>query len=248
MYDLSDRLIGVEEGFTFPGWEQNGTVLWPPKSNSDYYKEQIDFLNETARILLAALPLGKSNSIMNTYEDIRKVLMQLEGNGQTRTITKAYEIVNSHLETLLRLCHASKTPPARTPLDKKRRDKFLDSIDNHSIVFSLGTKDNADGILFLSDLCERPMDLMSKYWGIKTYKYIKSAHHGSRLGKLFEKKVKADTIIHCCGDGNASYHGPEKSYLSLGSTNLCSDWAYNSKWQNRGSFTLFNADKYTITI
>lgn len=249
LYDLSEHLIGVQQGFTFGDWEQKGTVLWPPKSDSDFYKELVLFMKETADLLLQDIPQNMMSNLLTTYEEIRSKMAQMDGNGQVSPLTQASEIVNSHLDAFLRLCHTNDTTtPAKKTLDRNRCNRYLDSIDNHSIVFSLETKDGADGILFLSDLYENAMNVMCSDWESRTYKYIKSAHHGTRLGKSFVQKVKADTIIHCCGEGHSNYHQPDCNYFNIAPCNICSDWSYNCRWKNRNKFELFNSDKHTITV
>lgn len=253
MYDLSEMLVGVWQGFVFPDWSQKGTVLWPPAPKSDYCQKLVFDLTDTVNILEQTFPNDVKNIINQVYDGLRSALHSFTDAGKQSLQSTALNIINSVLDPYLKEC--GNAVVQLEPALCRKCDKVLMNIDNHSIVFSLDAEDGSDGILFLSDLDAPSMNRMCEVIDReKHYKAIKSAHHGTRLGKKLAGIVKSDLVIHCCGQAHQNYNGPNPpsltpSYFSIAQNNICSDWIYNhKKWINCSKYSIFNCTQYIVKI
>lgn len=251
MYDLSEHLVPVHQGVDFLDWEPKGKVLWPPKPRTQYYEDLIINLQNIENRLHYWVRQAANGTPDIAYEEIRKVLIPLVSQAKPALQTSATAEIDAILSPYISSCKKAIVSTEARKIAKETYVEYKPTIDNHSIVFSLGAEKEGDGALFLSDLDGDTMDKMCQTINLNMhYKLIKSAHHGTRLGKQFATSVKADTVVHCCGFGNNRYYGPDPAYTNIAITNIvCSDWNFNNpKWQYRSSYNFFNSNKFTITI
>lgn len=250
MYDLSDSLVPVHQGIDFLDWKPKGTVLWPPQIGASYYASLVEKLENMTIRLQRMLPHSNITPD-NTYEELRRLLASLANQTRPTFNPSALAELDAILNPYLRSCNHAKVSADASNVANEVYDNYKPTIDNHSIVFSLGVEKEGDGALFLSDLDGDTMDAMYTYRNLyQHYKLIKSAHHGTRIGTQLAASIKADTVVHCCGYGNSRYHGPDPAYTKVAITDIfCSGWIFNNpKWQYRSSYKLFNSNMYTITI
>ncbi len=250
MSSLSKKIIGVYQGCNaFSHWQPQGTVLWPPLPSDDYYKRREKKLNDMLGIF--------SNNVIGYVEPIYKELSTiltsifdkdndfhgyegLKQNDNDFQIAEEYES-NDALSKVRRLLEgiAGRFVENNNESIEKMYLSFGNLIDDHSIAFSIGAKDNA--ALFLSDFHDSAMNRMVNFMTYSDFKLIKSAHHGTRLGKRLEAFLSsqplADEVIHCCGPSkNSNYHGPSPRYDKLAKDTYCTDWNNSStKWGKRNS-------------
>lgn len=247
MYDLADELVGVEQGYVFPDWEQKGTVLWPAPPSSTYYKSLVDNIITDIDQLQSNLSTEDRTILEQTWKLLCEDFAKMIEENNLGLLPTALEQINSHLTPFLEQCKSSQLylKKANTNIHKMYAG-FSNNIDDHSIVFSLNTIDEKDGALFLSDLNETPMNNMCQFFKEnKEYKIIKSAHHGSRLGCQFAKSNKAGSVVHCCGEGHNSSYGPDPLYLKITNDIICTDWVNNNpKWRCRNLYNILGGKKH----
>lgn len=255
MADISNRLDGVYAGSTFFNhWEPQGTVLWPPHLGSAYYCKNRDKL----RNLLSG-GLFDSDDIDDDVTDVLKLIEDIKDDSQQ----VPYEDYLSRINSIISLIHRNdqKNDNTAKTIDQKA-NQFGEFIDDHSIVFSIGSEDNS--VLFLSDLNEPAMnkmiDDMDKLKNSDQYTFIKSAHHGTRLSKKLFNRLNSQTkpihtIVHSCGNGQGNSREPDAlnqryKYKNLKPTKKtinCTSWK-TSSWTQPCPFNKFSSNYKCYTI
>ncbi|MCF8048765.1 MAG: hypothetical protein K9K65_14100 [Desulfarculaceae bacterium] len=217
---LSHYFFGVSAGHQF-NWPKPATVLWPPPPCpvaviSDEARQVSNWID----ILERALREEQAESeeyIYKTRESGKEIAKILSKYYQLEPLTIENPQKDlAELEKIRYRLAAINIP--RTIRMEAVHDvawqHFFKNVDNHSIVFEI------DGnALFLSDLHPGPMNTMAKnYMSVpRSYKLLKSSHHGTRLGKIeFVRSINAtDKIIHNCGPANSRFGGPISEYCKF---------------------------------
>ena len=96
--------------------------------------------------------------------------------------------------------------------------------DNQSVVFQF----NDASAIYLSDLyCidELVDSMVINQQNLKSYKLLKSSHHGSRFAQKIQR-LPYSTVVHCCGVGAKNHNGPDLGYTLAhnGAVVVCLDW------------------------
>lgn len=212
MADISNRLEGVYAGSTFFNhWSPEGNVLWPPHLGSAYYCKNCDKL----RNLLSG-GLFDSDKIDHHVTEVLKLIEDIKEDSQQ----VPYEDYLSRIDSIMSLIHRNDQMNGNTAKEvDEKANQFGEFIDDHSIVFSIGDKENS--ALFLSDLNPSAMDLMVEdminHRNNDQYTFIKSAHHGTRLSDGLFHRLQTNapiTIVHSCGKGHGSSLQPDNSKMS----------------------------------
>lgn len=255
MSSLSKELIGVHQSCNaFSHWKPIGNVLWPPLPTDQYYKRRYEKLDNMLRAFSDNVrdyiePIYDElsfilNSLFNKKDDFHGYEnLEQYNNDYHTTDEESNNDILSKVNTLLDNI-SEKLSYENNELIEKMYLSFGTLVDDHSIAFSIGSNDKQ--ALFLSDFHDSAMNRMVNFMTANNYSFIKSAHHGTRLGSNLEKhlssKPKTDIVVHCCGPSkNPNYRGPLPRYSKLAKDIYCTDWKYHSaKWTLVPNYKLFN--------
>ncbi|MBQ0129132.1 MAG: hypothetical protein KBT57_04765 [bacterium] len=247
MSTLSKQLIGVYQGCNaFNHWRPQGTVLWPPLPNDIYYTRRRKKLND----MLDIFSKDAKECADSVYGEISDILSSLfdkdndiHGYDESNRNYDDFPFVDeddkndvlSKIKSLIDNIAGKCYNEENDAIEKMYYD-FGTLIDNHSIAFSIEKEDHA--ALFLSDFHDSSMNRMVNFLTSPNFTFIKSAHHGTRLGNKLDKDLQkanpiADTMVHCCGPSMPTFNGPSYKYEKLASKIYCTDWNYSSsKWRH----------------
>lgn len=256
MRDLSKHLIGVYTGCTaFNHWQPQGTVIWPPMPTDVYYQKKYKKLIDMLDIFSCNVR-DCADSIYGELSDILTTLFDPDeffyGYGDNERDVSDYLIAeegpkndkSSKVITLLGQIAGQFSYENNEHIEKYYKS-FGSLIDDHSVAFSIGDS-NDKRALFLSDFHDSAMNRMVHFMTTPDYEFLKSAHHGTRLGDKLEKFLStnplAKEVIHCCGpSNNPNYYGPSQRYSNLAHNTYCTDWNRSSiRWVWNPKYKLFN--------
>ena len=221
MAALGRTVRGVAAGhrFWWPG--PRSRVLWPPPPDEEGWRKK------------------HRRSVSRKLRSIRYGLRRSEQGSVVKAVEESANAISRALRTYYDPRHPERSFPESVTFDDikaiESRLEFVQSIpirptpeldqalsaattyrrsfvDDHSLVFQIGHR-----ALFLSDLNKGPMDLMARRYmprAPRSYGFLKSAHHGTRLGgRPFRRAVRlAGWVLHCCGPADRPYRAPIGDY------------------------------------
>ena len=238
MAALSKKLWCVSAGHNVKQWDQKNRILWPLPVTKKYDKDLED--RWTKYLKKNNLP---DNFLEEEAEKIRKYLSHFysESPEEQEGLENNEELIENTIATIISIITEPLPEQLITTLSSPiglNNYSYKPTIDNHSLIFEIGEKENET--LFLSDADDKTVESMLQYNGIKkkNYNLIKSGHHGNRGGAaLKNQRITSDAVINCCGPSHPNWKGPDQNYKNVSSTLLCTDWHDNSgKWANKSAF------------
>jgi hypothetical protein len=220
MAALGANLSGVVAECPLQWAEAEAKVLWPPPPTQTAWwgghKRLIGRTLTSIRSQLRKTDQGEVVEVVENSAEVISAILRKYYNPEHIAVRFEEGSVKRDLGTIesqLRLVGELEVGHNLT-LDRSfsagaaNRRSFM---DDHSMVFEIGRR-----ALLLSDLHGASMDMMARLYMPRTrrYAFMKSAHHGTRLGHLeFRKAVSGvRDILHCCGPASRAFHAPINDY------------------------------------